>query len=217
MKRNLLVSMILVLSVLLSPAANAAATTFTDVPSDSWYAEPVAWAVAQGITTGTSSTTFSPEDICTNAQVITFIWRACGAPDSSGFNPFNDISAGTFYYKAALWAYECGIVDANSFYPDRLCTRSMAATYLWKMADSPAAATISYFTDVNSFNDFAEAVAWAIETGITNGTSSSTFSPDNTCTRAEIITFLYRDPFCNSSEGSAGESEPEISIIEIIT
>lgn len=166
---------------------------FTDVSPDSWYADPVTWAVAQGITTGTSSTTFSPDDICTNAQVITFIWRACGEPEPIIDNPFNDVSEDEYYYKAALWAYANEMVIDSSFQANTLCTRSMAMTYLWREAGNPGVPLTSVFSDVNANTDLAQSVAWAVEAGITDGTSDSTFSPETTCTRAHIITFLYRD------------------------
>ena len=166
---------------------------FTDVPSDSWYAEPIAWAVDQGITTGTSSTTFSPNDTCTNAQVITFIWRACGEPEPDIDNPFVDVSADKYYYKAALWAYVNEMVTDSSFQANKPCTRSMAVTYLWKVEGSPEVTSNSRFTDVDAHASYAHAVAWAVETGITDGTGIATFSPSNTCTRAHIVTFLYRD------------------------
>lgn len=175
---------------------------FTDVSPDSWYAEPVAWAVAQGITTGTSSTIFSPDEICTNAQVITFIWRACGEPEPGIDNPFADVTADKYYYEPALWAYENNIVTGSRFDPNKPCTRSMAVTYLWKEQGSPETVPESKFTDVSVASDYAQAVTWAVEMGITDGTSASMFSPATTCTRAHIITFLYRDLSEIPDEGS---------------
>lgn len=168
-------------------------SSFLDVPFNSWYAEPVAWAVAQGITTGTSSSTFSPNDTCTNAQVITFIWRACGEPEPIIDNPFNDVSEDEYYYKAALWAYANEMVTDSSFQANKRCTRSMAVTYLWRVEGSPEVTSNFRFTDVSASADYAQAVAWAVESAITDGTGTSTFSPATTCTRAHIITFLYRD------------------------
>lgn len=165
---------------------------FTDVPSGSWCAESVAWAIEQGITNGTSATTFSPNDTCSNAQVLTFLWRACGSPDSSGNNPYKDIANGSFYYKAALWAYENGMVGGDRFQPDKPCTRSMAVDYMWKQAGCPKASSDLDFADVSANADYAQAVAWALDMQITNGTSDTTFSPEGTCTRAQILTFLYR-------------------------
>lgn len=169
----------------------AAGPAFADVPGGSWFAAPVQWAVAQEITNGTSATTFSPNTTCTKAQVLTFLWRAFGSPDPTPAQPFTDISGGTFYYKAALWAYENGMVDAGAFQPNAPCTRSMAVTYLWKAAGRPAAAADTGFTDVPA--DCAQAVAWAVARGVTNGMSETTFAPAVTCTRAQIVTFLYRD------------------------
>lgn len=180
---------------------------FLDVPADGWYAEPVSWAVAQGITTGTSSTTFSPNETCTNAQVITFIWRACGEPEPIIDNPFDDISEDKYYYEAALWAYANEMVTDSSFQASKPCTRSMAMTYLWKEAGSPGVVLDSQFTDINDNDDCALAVAWALEAEITDGTSDSTFSPATTCTRAHIITFLYR----TFGEHDETESAPEIT------
>lgn len=171
----------------------SARSGFTDVLSGIWYEEPVAWAIEQGITNGTSATTFSPDVTCSNAQVLTFLWRACGYPDSLTDNPFEDISGGSFYYKAALWSYENNMVEAGEFQPNKPCTRSMAMTYLWKVAGSPDVSTDPKFNDIHIDDDYAKAVAWAVDIGITNGTSTSTFSPDTVCTRAQIMTFLYRN------------------------
>lgn len=169
----------------------AAGPAFTDVPDGSWFAAPVQWAVEQEITNGTSATTFSPNETCTKAQVLTFLWRAFGSEDPAPARPFTDISGGTFYYKAALWAYENGMVDAGSFQPNAPCTRSMAVTYLWRAAGSPAVAADTAFTDVPA--DCAQAVAWAVAHGVTNGMSETSFAPGLTCTRAQIVAFLYRD------------------------
>ena len=165
--------------------------TFKDVPADAYYAKAVTWAVGKSITSGTSATTFSPDDTCTVAQIITFLWRANGSPEPKIPNVFNDISSGDYYYKAALWAHEQGLALGNSFNGNAPCTRSMTVTYLWKLAHQPYAATSS-FTDVPANADYAKAVAWAVAQGITSGTSASTFSPDATCTRGQIVTFLHR-------------------------
>ncbi len=167
--------------------------SFIDVPKDSFYAEPVSWAVEAGITGGTTATTFSPQATCSNAQVITFLWRACGSPGPYFSNPFSDVSEDAYYYEAALWAYECGMADGAEFQPDKPCSRSMAMTYLWKEAGMPKAVNTPKFSDVSNSADYSDAVAWGVEMGITGGTTDTTFSPQNTCTRAQIITFLYRD------------------------
>ena len=201
--------------LLISACATTAAedeTCFTDVPSDSWYAESVIWAIEQGITTGTSATTFSPEATCSNAEVVTFLWRACGSPDPASENPYDDISGGTFYYKAALWAYQSNMVSEEFFQPDKPCTRSMAVNYMWNVAGNPQMSNVSEFTDVQPNDIYAQAVTWALENDITTGTSNSTFSPDKICTRAEIVTFLYRDLGINA--GIEGNSDKESVIFE---
>lgn len=173
--------------------SNPGSVTFTDVSTSSWYAEPVAWAVERDIANGTSPTTFSPDATCTNAQVLTFIWRAYGGPEPTINNPFGDITVGQYYYKPALWAYENAMVTGSAFEPDKPCTRRMAVTYLWKANGSPTTPLTSRFTDVNANSSYAQAIAWAVEMEIADGTGNSTFSPETTCTRAHIITFLYRD------------------------
>ena len=164
---------------------------FTDVKKTDWFAEPVLWAVEKNITAGTSDTTFSPNADCTTAQILSFLWRANGSPKPTMVNPFSDVKSGDWYADAAAWAYEKGLVSGTAFGGDTLCTRSMAVTYMWKAAGSPSAGTAS-FTDVPSGADYAQAVAWAVEKGVTSGTSSTTFSPDSICTRGQIVTFLCR-------------------------
>lgn len=165
---------------------------FTDVADSTYYAAPVAWAVEKGITAGTTETTFSPNNTCTTAQILTFLWRAKGQPEPTIANPFTDVAESAYYYKAALWAYENGMVSGTTFGGGTPCTRSATVTYLWKLAGSPEAAP-SAFTDVAGGAEYAPAVAWAVEKGVTGGTTATTFSPDNTCTRGQIVTFLYRD------------------------
>ena len=165
---------------------------FKDVPSGSWFEESVDWAVKKNITNGTSTLEFSPSETCNNAQVITFLWRASGSPDTEIENPFTDISSGSYYYKAALWAYEKGMISGRQFGPEKPCTRSAVVTYLWQMAGSAPVGAGTQFEDVDSDSAFASAVAWAVDMGITTGTGSVTFSPDVTCTRAQVMTFLYR-------------------------
>lgn len=165
---------------------------FSDVREDQYYADAVLWAVENGITSGTTASTFSPNNTCTTAQILTFLWRANGSPAISGGNPFTDVSASAYYYQAARWAREKGLISGSAFNGDTPCTRAATVTYLWKLAGQPSAGA-SGFTDVPSSASYAQAVAWAVREGITSGTSASTFSPDNTCTRAQIVTFLYRD------------------------
>lgn len=259
---------------------------FTDVKPDDYFADPVVWAVNKKITAGTSGKTFSPNQNCTVAQILTFLWRAYGSPRSSGKSPFSDVKTSDYYYNAALWAYENGMVTGSTFSGDRPCTRSMAVTYMWKATanadfeigdgylakyigssndvvipnnvtyimslacyddgltsvtipssvttiedaafydngrllnvyyegseaqwkainfesdDELSKATIHYnsekqpvntgFTDVPGTADYAQAVKWAVDNGVTSGTSATAFSPDSVCTRGQIVTFLHR-------------------------
>ncbi len=164
---------------------------FSDVPSDAYYYDAVTWAVERGVTSGTSTATFSPNSQCTTAQILTFLWRANGSPAPAGSSSFSDVKSSDYYAAAAAWAYETGIVSGKTFGGDAPCTRSMAVTYMWKAAGRPSAKTAD-FTDVPVWVDYAQAVAWAVEKGITSGTSANTFSPEEICTRAQIVTFLLR-------------------------
>ena len=170
---------------------------FRDVPSDAYYFEAVRWAVANNVTNGTSATTFSPEEGCTRAQAVTFLWRIAGKPaPTESKNPFTDVKEGTYYYNAVLWAVEKGITNgtsATTFSPDEDCTRAQAVTFLWRAAGKPAPTeSKNPFTDVKESEYYYNAVLWAVEKGITNGTSKTTFAPDDTCTRAQTVTFLFR-------------------------
>lgn len=179
-----------------SPTQTPAETTdptqttsaFTDVAATAYYADAVAWAVEKGVTSGTTATTFSPDTTCTTAQILTFLWRANGSPAPAGSNA--NVPAGQYYSDAANWALEKGLTD--TFNADTPATRAATVTYLWKLADRPDAGMPS-FADVAADSDYAQAVAWAVKNGITVGTSDTTFSPSNTCTRGQIVTFLYRD------------------------
>lgn len=169
--------------------------TFTDVPASAYYYDAVYWAVENGVTNGTSATTFSPDASCTRAQMVTFLWRAAGSPEpESTVNPFTDVSASAYYYDAVLWAVEQGITNgtsATTFGPDVTVTRGQTVTFLWRYDGSPAVSG-SGFDDVVSDAYYADAVAWAASEGVTSGTSATTFSPSNDCTRGQIVTFLYR-------------------------
>ena len=168
---------------------------FVDVSGGSYYEDAVLWAVREGITSGTTATTFSPGASCTRAQMVTFLWRAAGSPKASGSNPFRDVSADTYYYDAVLWAVENGItsgISADAFAPDAMVTRAQTVTFLYRAAGSPAAVPGSSFSDVSGNAYYADAVSWAVEKGITSGTAAAAFSPDADCTRAQIVTFLYR-------------------------
>ena len=169
---------------------------FTDVPAGSYYEDAVIWAVDKGITTGTSATTFNPNGICTRAQAVTFLWRAAGSPAAkSSAMPFADVKAGSYYETAVLWAVENGITKGTSdtmFSPDATCTRAQIVTFLWRSQKSPAAGTANPFADVAADTYYIDAVLWAVKHNITVGTTFSIFSPDEECTRAQIVTFLYR-------------------------
>ena len=165
---------------------------FADVTADAYYADAVKWAVQNEITSGTSDTTFSPDDTCTRAQILTFMWRAAGKPKAEIENPFTDVNEGDYYYDAAVWAAECGMVDGDIFVAVTPCTRSSTVTYMWKSNGKPEIGEISNFNDVDASAEYAKAVAWAVEEEVTGGTSDTTFSPDDICSRGQIVTFLYR-------------------------
>ena len=169
---------------------------FTDVNDDAYYKDAVIWAVENGITKGISGTMFSPDAACTRAQAVTFLWRAAGSPSpKSGAMPFGDVAADAYYHDAVLWAVENGITKGTSdttFSPDSKCTRAQIVTFLWRAQKSPAVASVNVFTDVAADAYYADAVNWAVANGITSGTSAATFSPNADCTRAQIVTFLYR-------------------------
>ena len=174
----------------------AAESPFTDVPKGSYYEEAVNWAVAQGITAGTTATTFSPNNPCTRAQAVTFLWRAAGCPaPESSVMPFTDVAEGSYYHDAVLWAVENGITKGTSdtaFSPNATCTRGQIVTFLWRSQKSPASGSVNPFTDVAADAYYANAVLWAAENGVTSGTTGTTFSPNDNCTRAQIVTFLFR-------------------------
>ena len=170
--------------------------TFNDVSTSAYYYDAVKWAVEKGITSGTSATTFSPDASCTRAEMVTFLWRANGSPRAAGANPFTDVQAGSYYYDAVLWAVEEGITSgtsATTFAPNATVTRGQTVTFLHRANGSPAASGSSPFTDVASGAYYTAAVQWAVAEGVTSGTSATTFAPDAPCTRAQIVTFLYRD------------------------
>ena len=203
MKKRLL-SLALALTMCFTLTISASATSnksnFTDVSANAYYADAVAWAVQEGITSGTSATTFSPDQTCTTAQILTFLWRSQNQPKPTIQNPYSDVKSSDYYYKAALWAHEKGLVNGTKFNGSTSCTRSATVTYLWKLAGSPSAPAAN-FTDVPSNASYAKAVAWAVSEGITSGTSATTFGPSTTCTRGQIVTFLYRDLVDTASEG----------------
>lgn len=165
---------------------------FTDVSTKAYYFDPVMWAVTNGITMGTTTTTFSPDNTCTNAHIITFMWRAAGSPEPTIVSPFTNLTGNEYYAKAAVWAYEKGMVTGSKFEAGKACTRAMTMEYFWKQAGSPKTAVTNKFTDVSANASYAQAVAWAVANNITLGVTENTFVPNKTCTRAQIVTYLYR-------------------------
>jgi len=179
-----------------SSAPAPSVTGFTDVSPNSYCADAVAWAVENGITNGTSATTFSPDDNCTRQQVVTFLWRAMGAPaPTSRSNPFTDVT-GNYAYDAILWAVENGVtngVSTDRFGPKTVCTREQVVTFLYRALDQPYFENQhNPFSDVSSAGYAYEPILWAVENSVTKGTGTGVFSPRATCTRGQIVTFLYR-------------------------
>ena len=175
---------------------NPQAGVFVDVATGSYYEDAVDWAVENGITQGTDDTHFAPDGICTRAQAVAFLWRAAGSPKpETRTMPFADVPAGSYYYDAVLWAVENGIAKGTSdttFSPNMTCSRAQIVTFLWRSEKSPAAGTANPFADVKSTAYYADAVLWAVKENIAKGTTNTTFSPDADCTRAQIVTFLWR-------------------------
>lgn len=163
-------------------------SNFADVAADAYYKDPVKWAVRYGVTNGTSATQFSPNQTCTTAQILTFLWRAKGSPEPTIDNLFTDVKSTDYYSKAANWACEQGLISSGQLNGNAPCTRGMTVTYLWRLAGSPDVGESS-FADAGQYS---RAVEWAVKQGITKGTSATAFSPDATCTRGQIMTFLYR-------------------------
>ena len=173
---------------------NSMLNFFYDVPNNAYFYEAVKWAVKNGITTGVGNDLFAPEQPCTRAQIVTFLWRAAGSPEPKSMSSFSDVSADSYYAKAVAWAVENGITTGTGdgkFSPDATCTRAQSVTFLFraigKLVDSKAE-----FSDVLTDSYYANAVAWAVENGVTNGIGDGLFGPDNSCTRAQIVTFLFR-------------------------
>ena len=171
-----------------------AADYFADVPANSYYADAVSWAAKNGITGGIGNGLFGPNQPCTRAQIVTFLWRAAGSPEPKAMSSFADVSTDAYYAKAVAWAVENGITTGTGdgkFSPDATCTRAQSVTFLFraigKLVDSKAE-----FSDVLTDSYYANAVAWAVENGVTNGIGDGLFGPDNSCTRAQIVTFLFR-------------------------
>ena len=169
---------------------------FVDAPASSYFYEAVMWAVGNGVTTGISASRFDPDGICTRAQAVTFLWRAAGSPKpETRTMPFTDVPVGSYYYDAVLWAVENGITKGTSnttFNPNDTCTRAQIVSFLWRSEKTPVASSRNLFTDVKPGAYYLDAVLWAVESGITKGTTAMKFSPDADCARAQIVTFLWR-------------------------
>ena len=173
---------------------NSMLNFFYDVPNGAYFYEAVKWAVKNGITTGVGNDLFAPEQPCTRAQIVTFLWRAAGSPEPKAMSSFTDVPASAYYAKAVAWAVENGITNGmteTAFAPNATCTRGQSVTFLYRALKGTASGSTN-FTDVKPDAFYADAVNWAVASGVTNGTSATTFSPNADCTRAEIVTFLYR-------------------------
>ena len=181
-----------------APTPTPTPAPFTDVPYGAYYEAPVLWALENGITTGTSATTFSPETACERGQVVTFLWRAAGEPDleSVFHQAFVDVKPSHYFYNAVLWAVEQGITtgtDSIHFSPFSICDRAQVVTFLWRAAGSPEPKSAKNpFVDVKTTDFFYKPVLWAVENGITNGVDATHFGPTTPCNRAQVVTFLYR-------------------------
>ena len=167
---------------------------FDDVSVDAYYFDAVKWAADKGITGGVSDNLFAPDDGCTRAHIVTFLWRAAGSPEPKSMTSFTDVTASAYYAKAVAWAVENGVTNgttATTFDPDAVCTRAQAVAFLARALNGKGGSSAA-FTDVPADSYYADAVAWAVANRVTNGVSSDRFAPDNSCTRAQITAFLYR-------------------------
>ena len=172
-------------------------TVFTDVAAGAYYEDAVAWAVTEGITSGTTASTFSPNDTCTISQILTFLWRANGSPEPTIQNPYPNIKETAYYYKPLLWAVEQKLIGSDTYEDGWPCTRGMTVFFMWKVSGAEfdqGAFEKQLFDDVplEDSNTFVQPVYWAVKNGVTSGTSATTFSPEAICTRGQIVTFLYR-------------------------
>ena len=168
---------------------------FVDVNAQDYFYDAVLWAAENGVTYGVDDSHFAPNEPCTRAQIVTFLWRAAGSPEPKSLNSFTDVAADSYYAKAVAWAVEKGITYGTGdgkFSPNATCTRAQAVTFRYRASGSPAVSGSSRFDDVADSAYYAAAVKWAETEGITDGTGSNTFSPNSTCTRAQIVTFIYR-------------------------
>ena len=171
-------------------------TGFSDIAKSDYFYDAVKWAVGNKVTSGLTETTFGPQETCTRAQTVTFLWRAAGSPQTNSVdNPFTDVKRSDYYYQAVLWAVANNVtngVSATSFDPNVTVQRDQVVTFLWRASGKPAAKADLAFSDLADGAFYADAVQWAVAHGITTGTSSTTFAPADGCTRAQIVTFLYR-------------------------
>ena len=182
-------------AIFMKSNGNPQTGVFVDVAEGSYYEEAIDWAVEKGITNGVSSNMFAPNDPCTRAQIVTFLWRAAGSPAPNSMSSFTDVPADAFYAKAVAWAVENGITSGTGegkFSPNSTCTRAQAVTFLYRASGSPAVSGKAEFSDVSSTAFYADAVAWAAKKGITTGIGGGLFGSDNDCTRGQIVTFLWR-------------------------
>ena len=168
---------------------------FTDVHAEDYYYDAVLWAVQEGVTGGTSDTLFAPNAGCTRAQAVTFLWRAAGSPEPKTLSSFADVPADAYYAKAVAWAVENGVakgVSETAFAPDTSCTRAQIVTFLWRAQQSPASGGENPFADVSAAAYYYNAVLWAVENDVAKGVSETAFAPNDNCTRAQIVTLIYR-------------------------
>ena len=194
MRRKLLVLLLSLILIVQVFGITASADTFSDVSSNSYYYSAVNWAIKYGVTSGATATTFLPSKACTRAQILTFIWKAAGSPAATYVGNFSDVSSSAYYATAVAWAINNGITTGmgdGTFAPNKACTRAQAMTFLWKAEGAPESNYEASFGDVSSSAYYATAVSWAVSNCITTGYNSSEFRPNNTCTRAQIITFVY--------------------------
>ena len=170
---------------------------FTDVKEGDYFYDAVKWAAGSGVTGGVTPTGFAPDMTCTRAQAVTFLWRAAGSPaPKTTVMPFTDVPKDSYYYSAVLWAVESGIAKGTSdttFSPDLDCSRAQIMTFLWRSNGSKSGTAENPFVDVGSSDYYYDAVLWAVTNDITGGTSANTYSPSDDCTRAQIVTFIYRE------------------------
>ena len=196
-KRLCVILLATVMIVCMSPAVSASQVDFADVTASDYFFDAVAWAVDKAVAKGLTENEFGPYIGCARGHVVTFLWRMAGSPEpSNNNNPFADVAADQYYSKAILWAVESGITNGmteTTFEPDGVCTRGQIVTFLWRYYDTPTTENDEHtFSDVFGAEYFYKAVLWAVENGITNGMTETTFESNATCTRGQVVTFLYR-------------------------